>query len=321
MPEEWNQSTFDDHVHDANTLGRKGWCSDDSSVPDCGIDHHLFFLWHRIIKFSRQMWLLNKNTSYCNSALNSTIPIMKFTLRQKIFLHFLIFMMVNAGIWFFLMPVILTVSHRMIPFFSSRVLDNYVLVRPYWILWLMLFCSISHGVLHGLDALPYLWIVDIPLALSALYLSFTWGLLRSFRVSLLAVLHISFAWLSLSMLLYGIQSWMLMQSAGESWLLGLAPLHALAIGYFASMILAMASRVTIGHCGRPLVLDNVTWWLFIGFQSAAIVRILPDVIPAVTNNAPLLYLLAGIIWLACFLFWAVRYVPVYWRKRIDGKAG
>ena len=227
----------------------------------------------------------------------------------------------NAGIWFFLMPVILTVSHRMIPFFSSRVLEDYVLVRPYWILWLMLVCSIGHGVLQGLDALPYLWIVDFPLAISALYLSFTWGLLRSFRVSLLAVLHISFAWLSLSMLLYGIQSWMLMQSAGESWLIGLAPLHALAIGYFASMILAMASRVTIGHSGRPLVLDNVTWWLFIGFQSAAIVRILPDVIPAVANNAPLLYLLAGIIWLTCFLFWAIRFVPVYWRKRIDGKAG
>ena len=83
----------------------------------------------------------------------------------------------------------------------------------------------------------------------------------------------------------------------------------------------MASRVTIGHSGRPLVLGNVTWWLFIGFQAAAIVRILPDVIPAVTNNAPQLYLLAGIIWLICFLFWAVRYVPVYWRKRIDGKVG
>ncbi len=51
----------------------------------------------------------------------------------------------TAGIWFFLLPIVMTVSHRMIPFFSSRVLDNYVLVRPYWILWLMLACSVGHG--------------------------------------------------------------------------------------------------------------------------------------------------------------------------------
>ena len=48
-------------------------------------------------------------------------------------------------------------------------------------------------------------------------------------------------------------------------LFGLAPLHTFAIGFFASMVLGMASRVTLGHSGRPLVLDNFTWLLFIGF--------------------------------------------------------
>lgn len=227
----------------------------------------------------------------------------------------------TAGIWFFLLPIVITVSHRMIPFFSSRVLDNYVLVRPYWLLWLMLACSTSHGILQWLDAPAYLWIVDLPLAISALYLSFIWGFLRSFRVSLLAVLHIAFAWLGLSMLLYGTQSLILMLSNGELTLFGLAPLHALAIGYFASMILAMASRVTIGHSGRPLVLDNATWWLFLGFQATAISRVLADISPIIAQNAAQLYLVSGGIWLACFIFWAIRYAPIYWRQRVDGKSG
>jgi len=226
-----------------------------------------------------------------------------------------------AGVWFFLLPIVVTVSHRMIPFFSSRVLENYVIKRPYWMLWLMLACSVGHGILQLSEALPYLWVVDLPLALCALYLSFAWGLLRSFRVSLLAVLHISFAWLGVSMLLYGMQSLLLMQSEGAVMLFGLAPLHALAIGFFASMVLGMASRVTIGHSGRPLVLDNFTWLLFIGFQAAALLRVIADIVPAVTQYVPQLYLMAGMVWLACFIIWAARYVPIYWRQRIDGKSG
>ncbi|GJL73460.1 MAG: hypothetical protein NMNS01_26590 [Nitrosomonas sp.] len=226
-----------------------------------------------------------------------------------------------AGIWFFLLPIVMTVSHRMIPFFSSRVLENYVIVRPYWILWLMLACSAGHGILLLSELSPYLWLVDFPLAFCALYLSFKWGLLRSFRVSLLAVLHISFAWLVLSMLLYGLQSLILMQGESKAMLFGLAPLHALAIGFFAGMVLGMASRVTIGHSGRPLVLDNFTWLLFIGFQGAALLRVTADIVPVVAQHAPQLYLMAGMVWLACFALWAARYVPVYLRQRIDGKPG
>lgn len=228
----------------------------------------------------------------------------------------------SAGIWFFLLPIVMTVSHRMIPFFSSRVLENYVLVRPYWILWLMLACSAGHGILQLWEAaFPYLWMFDLPLAASAVYLSFTWGLLRSFHVHLLAVLHIAFAWLGLSMLLYGTQSLIFFASGGELLIFGLAPLHALAIGYFASMVLGMASRVTLGHSGHPLVLDKLSWLLFIGFQAAALFRTLPDILPAAVSLAPGSYLLAGLSWLICFTFWTCRYAPLYWRARADGKPG
>ncbi|MDP1760419.1 MAG: NnrS family protein [Candidatus Woesebacteria bacterium] len=227
----------------------------------------------------------------------------------------------HAGIWFFLLPIVLTVSHRMIPFFSSRVLENYVLIRPYWILWVMLACTAGHGCLQWLEMPAYLWMVDFPLALCALYLSYQWGFLRSFSVSLLAVLHISFAWLGVSMALYGVQSLIFMLSDSTVMLFGLAPLHALAIGYFASMVLGMASRVTIGHSGRPLELDRFTWLLFLGFQAVAVLRILADGPLAMAQMAPMLYVLAGVIWLACFILWAVRYVPIYWRQRVDGKPG
>ncbi|MDC8444659.1 MAG: NnrS family protein [Nitrosomonas sp.] len=235
--------------------------------------------------------------------------------------HFLLSFSRHAGVWFFLMPILLAVSHRMIPFFSSRVLQDYVIVRPYWLLWIMLACTATHGILQLSGQIQYLWIVDFLLAACALYLSTRWGLLRSFQVSLLAVLHISFAWLGIAMLLYGLQSYFHMQNPESIPILGLAPLHALAIGYFASMVLGMASRVTLGHSGRPLELDGFTWQLFIGFQASTAVRILPEIIPVFGSFTPVLYLLAGLIWLACFFLWAAHFVPIYWRPRIDGKPG
>ncbi|SFI98112.1 NnrS family protein [Nitrosomonas sp. Nm34] len=225
----------------------------------------------------------------------------------------------QAGIWFFLLPILLTVSHRMIPFFSSRVLENYVIVRPYVLLWLMLVCTAGHGLLQLMGMPQYVWCMDLPLAGCAFYLSWAWGLLRSFSVSLLAVLHISFAWLSVAMLLFAAQSLMMWLNVGERIWFGLAPLHALVIGYFASMVLGMASRVTLGHSGRPLVLDHFTWQLFLGFQITILFRILPDVIPAASALAPVLYLFAAAVWLICFTLWAARFAPIYWRPRVDSK--
>ncbi|MCB1937240.1 MAG: NnrS family protein, partial [Nitrosomonas sp.] len=186
---------------------------------------------------------------------------------------------------------------------------------------LMLTCSAAHGLLQLSGLIQYVWAPDFTLALCALYLSIRWGFLRSFQVSLLAVLHISFAWLSIAMLLYGLQSYIYMDSEGSTLILGLAPLHALVIGYFTSMVLGMASRVTVGHSGRPLEMDKFTWQLFLGFQASTAVRILPEILPVLGHFTAILYLLAGLIWLACFILWAVHYIPIYWRPRIDGKPG
>lgn len=227
----------------------------------------------------------------------------------------------TAGIWLFLAPVFMTVSHRMIPFFSSRVLEQYKVVRPYGLLGFMLVCSAGHGMLELAGAPGVTWVFDLPMAASAFYLSARWGLARSFRVRLLAVLHLSFLWLGVSMAFYGAQSLVYFLSGGKHYELGLGPLHALSIGLFASMVLAMVSRVTLGHSGRPLVADGPTWTLFLAFQTVAILRVIADSGLFPGREAGYLYVAAAILWLACYGPWAVKYAPAYWRPRVDGKAG
>lgn len=222
----------------------------------------------------------------------------------------------NTGVWWFMVPILLTVCHKMIPFFSSRVLDNYTLVRPYPALYFMLACAGMHGAMELAGEQRLLWLADLPLFACAAYFSFAWGLTRCFKVKLLAVLHVAFAWLPVAMLLHGIQSLTLFFTGTAPF--GFAPLHVLSIGFFASMILAMASRVTLGHAGRELAADNATWALFLGFQLAAVARIAPDLTGL---PATLFYPLAAAIWLASYVPWFLKYAPLYWRPRSDGRPG
>jgi uncharacterized protein involved in response to NO len=224
----------------------------------------------------------------------------------------------TGGVWLLLLPVFFSVSHRMIPFFSGNVIPNYRIVRPYWALGLVVLGALLHAVFELNGATPWLWLVDFPMTITAIYLTLSWRLIASLKVPLLGMLHIGFAWLGVAFALFGAQSLALM--LGHV-ILGKAPLHALALGYYASMTLAMVTRVTLGHSGRPLVADRLVWGIFLGFQLVVLLRVAAE-LPGVDFVARShLFLCAAGLWLACFGLWARRFAVMYWLPRTDGKPG
>lgn len=219
----------------------------------------------------------------------------------------------DLGIWGFLTPLFLVVCHRMIPFFTARVVANYVTIRPNWTLKVMVAACLAHGALAATGLPQWTWLVDLPLAGLTVWLSTRWGIARSFGVRLLAMLHIGFVWAGLAFVLFAFDSLLWWFDAD----LGLAPLHVLAIGCFGSLLVGMASRVSLGHSGRKLEADNFTWALFWLVQVASLVRMLPELIDAPYG---LVAVSAG-LWLLAFVPWAARYAPYYWRPRADGRPG
>ncbi|HEY9033454.1 MAG TPA: NnrS family protein, partial [Pseudomonadales bacterium] len=225
----------------------------------------------------------------------------------------------KAGIWLFLLPVLFTVSHRMLPFFSSSVIRDYKIVQPGWSIPVFVAGCVAHLLLELNYLQQWLFIVDLPLALLAWYHSISWKLLQSFQDRLLAVLHIGFLWLAIGMSLYSLQSLYLL-SSGEL-ILGRAPLHALTIGFITSMLIAMASRVSLGHSGRQLVADNITWLIFLGLQAVAMLRILAEINPLNSLLGLSLNVIAALLWVLVLGSWVVRYGPIYLSARIDGRPG
>lgn len=231
-----------------------------------------------------------------------------------------------VALWGFLAPLFVTVAHRMLPFFTANVLPLQSAWRPDALLWAML-----AAVLAQLPfAVAELWwwplpawvrwsqvAIEAPAALLLLWLAVQWGLLQSLKVRLLAMLHVGFLWLGVTFALSA-TSHALMAWQGPAHSLGLAPLHALTMGYLGSTLLAMATRVTAGHSGRPLAADNLAWGLFWTLQAAVLLRLASALWPAA--GMPLLQA-AVAAWATAMLGWALRYGRWLGRPRADGRPG
>lgn len=225
----------------------------------------------------------------------------------------------TAGIWLFLLPIFLVVSHRLIPFFSSRVIAQYLPYDPAVSLPLLGLLCLAHFALEGAGLAQYTWVADFPLAAWTGWLAHRWGLAKSFRARLLAMLHVSLAVLSASLALHAAAS--LAALAGEPALFGRGPLHLLAIGYFAAMTMGMVSRVSLGHSGRALEADAITWYGFLALVATGVLRAVADFAPLAGPARAWLLGISAAGWIVVMGAWALRFVPIYLAPRPDGKPG
>lgn len=235
-----------------------------------------------------------------------------------LFLHVpeprLAFAAVKIGSFGLLVPIYVTVAHRMFPFFAGNVVPGYRPWRPMWLLAALWPLSLGHLALELAQLRHWLWLVDLPLlALTATMLWRWWP--RGPVPALLRVLFIGFAWLPIALALYAGQS--LWFAATGEFALGLAPVHALSVGFFGSLLVAMVTRVTQGHSGRPLVLGRIPAIAFAGMQALAVSRVAAEL---AANPAPW-FLATSAGWLLVFLPWVLRSLWIYLTPRLDGKPG
>jgi len=114
-------------------------------------------------------------------------------------------------------------------------------------------------------------------------------------------------------------AFMVMAVYGFDRLEGRQALHLLAISVVAGMILAMISRVSLGHSGRPLVASKLMSWAFVALCVSGLLRfLLPAYWPAQTLLA---YQLSVLLFVAAFTGFVVCYWAVLTRRRSDGKPG
>lgn len=224
------------------------------------------------------------------------------------------FASIKIGTFGLLLPVYVTVAHRMFPFFASRVVQGYQPWRPMWLLAAFWPLVLVHLGLELARAYGWLWLVDLPLlALTATMLLRWWP--RGPKPMLLTALFIALAWLPVAFWLYAVQS--IAYAVTDVYWLGRGPAHALFIGFFGSALVAMVTRVTQGHSGRPLVMTATAWFAFLAIQLVTVVRVAGEALP----DGMAWQAAAALGWLVAFAPWVARIGGIYLAPRADGNAG
>lgn len=123
---------------------------------------------------------------------------------------------------------------------------------------------------------------------------------------LLWSLHLGYGWLAAGLVLVGLAGLGLLGDEG-------AALHALTVGAFGTMILAVATRASLGHTGRPLTAGAGITWAYALVSVAAVARI----VSPFAGEAALW--VSGAAWSLAFGLFTVLYFPVLAGPRVEPK--
>ncbi len=157
-----------------------------------------------------------------------------------------------------------------------------------------------HVGLFGWAIFPDAWPVGVLLLIGAainLWRMARWQGLQTMAEPLLLILYIGYGWLCVGVGLLGVS--ILTPEVPQS-----AGIHAVTVGAIGTMILAVMTRVTRGHSGRPLTSDATTNLIFSCVIAAALVRLAAAF---ATGAVTPLLTMAALFWIIAFLLFVVRY--------------
>ena len=138
-----------------------------------------------------------------------------------------------------------------------------------------------------------------------------WSGHKTWTMPIVWILHAGYFWLSLGYLLVGL-------SLVRNEFISSLALHVFTMGGIGTLTLAMMSRVSLGHTGRPLEVSSWITSAYIALQVGIIIRvgggfIYPD---AYLQTV----MLAALSWCYAFGVFTLVYIPILCRPRYDEKS-
>jgi uncharacterized protein involved in response to NO len=131
----------------------------------------------------------------------------------------------------------------------------------------------------------------------------------TWRESLVLILHLGYGWLAMSWLILG----------GAILGLGVHPadaVHALTTGAVGAMTLAIMTRASLGHTGRPRHAGPTTVMIYLLVNLGAVLRVFG---PATALSTPLMLGLSAMAWSGAYLLFALVYGRYLLRPSLDGE--
>ena len=205
------------------------------------------------------------------------------------------------------------IGGRIIPFFTRNALPT-VNIQPTPLLDRLAIGSVI--VLLTIETVIGITPLSGAVALAAGILNamrlLSWKGYKILSRPLLWVLHLGYGWICAGLITKGL----------SGFLPNLHPsiaIHMLTVGAMGTLILGMISRVTLGHTGRPLILPSGMETAYLLLTLAAIIRAGGALLLPLYMTTILF--LSGGLWIAALVLFLIRYTPILWQPRVDGRPG
>lgn len=137
-----------------------------------------------------------------------------------------------------------------------------------------------------------------------------WGGWRTWHEPLVLILHIGYGWVGLFLVALG-------ASILE---IGFTPenaIHLLTTGAMGTMTLAVMTRASLGHTGRPRHADRLTVAMYLLVNIGALLRILAPNVETPTALTHAILGLSALGWCGAYLLFAFVYGPFLLRPNLD----
>lgn len=131
-----------------------------------------------------------------------------------------------------------------------------------------------------------------------------WQGLATAKEPLVLIMHLAYLWLPVGYALLALSQVTSIVSVNSG-------LHALTSGAVGTVTLAIMTRASLGHSGKPLQADRATLAVYLLVTLAAGLRVASDVFP----DPVLAKSLAGVAWSAAFLTFAAVYGSLFLRSQ------
>jgi len=220
------------------------------------------------------------------------------------------------GAIFLITLFIVIVGGRVIPFFTANTTGCDRLPAKQWLE------ALSVGTVIVLALIAFIGFSSVPAAVTVTlcvtaalvngWRFLRWGIQHTWRVPLLWSLHLAYAFIPFGLLALALYVSGYLSSPSSA-------LHCFAVGAVGGVILAMISRVTLGHTGRPLQPPSAIVPAYIFILTAAVLRVVvPAWWPQYTSWG---IGLAGVLWVAAYGIFFIYYGPMLLTTRADGRPG
>lgn len=220
--------------------------------------------------------------------------------------------LVEAGLAVVLL-IVAIMAGRVIPAFTANAVRAARVRRHAW-LDVLAIGALALTLFGYVLALPGAFVGALALVAALLHGARLrlWDPYATRRVPILWILHLSYAWIPIGLLLLGVGL-----LRGDT--LSVFAMHAFGAGAIGGMVLGMMTRTARGHTGRPLQAGTAEITAYALVHIGAAVRVFVPI--AWPSGYIASIIISTALWSTAFAIYAVVYWPILTRSRIDGKPG